>query len=755
MSNKLRVLMAGLGATVTALAGVVTLYDGARIHPPEPALPEGFLYWGTSDTTIDPASPTDDFGGADRLRLGPGSARVLVRFDQLLPVLGGPYVSVRTARLTLHLAAEAALPSAEDLAQVRVYRLLRSWNEGGSEGKPNYLAATYLARYHGLPGGATVWGGAGASAPEDAMPCHTARLTFDRGRRAVNVEGLAEDVTMFLGRHYRNHGWLLVQSAGATGFVFQSREAVDPGVRPRLTIEYVPVQPRYPVHDLGIAFISRYPEYLAWKDVNSYEQKKFRGVPVGILKRPEFADVQKQPRPGEMLEYVGVVKNHGSVPLAGFVWQWRVNDVLKCTGVYTLVVPPQHQAYVWYSHPSPTDFTEHRDEWLTLAVEPLQPVAENKHNNELTIYTKARCIGVHCDDTSRAFYQSNYNAFGTYSFEDWIQFQLLYWNQIYFAKSRVRDLFPDGARVRARLQRVEFYRDGELSGPVHVAYDWRNPIYDGLWGWDFGTHATRLMMTEPDWFFRRTLRMCEPSLIHELSHQCFGLVDLYWMTMEPARDARTGAGGKIVLRDPQDPTRFLTGVGYVPKFGGLMGGGDTRYTPAHEGTTLYADHDVYGLNQNAPYRGGFFGDYLYDVQTSITVRVITADGAPAVGARVTAWQSTYDAGIAPIDDSKVVLSNLSTDARGEIVLPAQATLEEGPVMTLTGHTLRANPFGRIHVCGFNGNVLLHALYQGEHYFHMIMVWEQNVRFARGVRDHDTRVWVLDERSRRGSFEYYY
>jgi hypothetical protein len=752
----LRCLSAPALLLITAaslLAAQLDLYDGARIHPPAPALPEGFACYGTADTTLDATAPDADFGGAVTLLLAPGTTRVLVRFDQLLPALGGPFNNITAATLTLSLAGTRGRPPAADA--IRVYRLKRSWNEGGRDGMPNYWAATFNSRYYSDGSNALHWTAPGALALPDAAPLPKAHATL-RGETLV-VTGLEGVVRDALARHYDNFGILLAWQAPRSdaGLWFHSRETTNIALRPRLTLEYQPLPPARPAFDLGVTCIARYPEYYAWKDANSYEQKQFRGVDVGILKQPEFADVQKQPRPGDMLQYLGIVKNHGEQPVRGFFYRWRLNDTTVKTGVYDAVLAPQQQAYVWYSHPCPADFSDHRDEWLALRVEPCTPRVENKNNNELTIFTKARGTGVQADETSRAFYQSNYNAFGTYAFEDWLQFQHLYWNQIYMAKSRIRDVFPDGALPRVRIQNISCHRDRDMAGPVHVAFDWRDPRYDGMWGWDFGSLKDPRDLDKPDNFFRRTLRMCEPSLIHEMSHQGFGLMDVYWMTMEPAQNADTGAGGKVALRDPRNPAKFLTGVGYWPKYGGMMGGGDTRCTPDHEGTSLYADHDLCGLNQNAAYRGGFFGDYLYGIQTNIILRIVADDGTPAAGARLTAYQSTYWTGIAVIDDSKVVFSNVVTDARGEFVLPNQSTLEDGTVTTLTGHTLRDNPFGRIHVCGFNGNMLVHAEYGGKHYYYMIMVWEQNVRFAWGARDSDVRIWQLGPDTQLETYKHVY
>jgi len=742
-----------LGAATFAAAAQLDLYDGARIHPPAPSLPDGFAYYGTADTTLDAAAPDADFGGAATLRLAPSTTRVLLRFDQLLPALGGPFNKITAATLTLSMAGMQGRPPVVDA--IRVYRLKRSWNEGGRDGVTNYWAATFNNRYHSAGSNALAWTTPGALAPQDATLLPNARAEV-RGDTLV-ITGLEGPIADALKRHYENFGLLLAWQAPRAEAQIQlhSREATNITLRPRLSLNYAPLAPARPAHDLGVTCIERYPEYYAWKDANSYEQKMFRGVDVGILKQPEFADVQKQPKTGDMLQYLGIVKNHGEQPINGFSYRWRVNDSTVKTAVYEAVLEPQQQAYVWYSHPCPPNFDDHRDEWLTLRVEPCSPLAENKNNNELTIYTKARGTGVQADETSRAFYQSNYNAFGTYAFEDWIQFQLLYWNQIYMAKSRIRDVFPDGALPRVRVQRVAFYRDGDLAGPVHVAFDWRDPRYDGMWGWDFGALKDKTELDKPDNFFRRTLRMCEPSLIHEMSHQGFGLMDVYWMTMEPAQNADTGAGGKVALRDPRNPAKFLTGVGYWPKHGGMMGGADTRYTPDHEGTTLYADHDLCGLNQNAAYRGGFFGDYMYGIQTNLVLRILDETGAPAVGARLTAYQSTYWIGTGIIDNTKVVFSDAVADARGEFTLPNQSTGEAGPVTLLTGHTLRDNPFGRIHVCGFNGNMLVHAEYRGKHYYYMIMVWEQNVRFARGARDTDVRTWQLGPDSLLTSYKVVY
>ncbi len=755
--GKLIIIATVIIQTMTLFGESVSIHDGARIHPPKPSLPEGFLYWGTADSTLNTYHPDSDFGGSNQLQLD-SSHRIIIQFEQLLPVLGGPFNTIDSARLVLHMADTNT--QTPDLKNISVYRLRNRWNEGGTAGTNNYWAATWNSRFHSAGANRLAWTVPGASSPEDAVLVKEARVSYDSVSNTLDISGLEKSIDYFLNRQYENYGWLIT-GAGKAPMVFHSREATEPALRPALTLTVTPVDaPRHPI-DLGVVYIERYPEYLSWKDANSYEQKEFNGMQVGIMKEPEFNDVPKNPKPGDMLEYVGVIKNHGPEPIQGFGYRWQVNDTTIKTGVYQQVLEPEKQAYVWLSHPAPENWNDHRDEWITLRVEPMEKKrgrkweadkrAENKNNNELTIFTKARAAGIHADETARKFYRENYNAWGTYSFEDWIQFQLEYWNQIYFAKSRFSGMAPDGPFTRVRVQRVSWFRDGDLQGPVHVAFDWRDPRYDGMWGWDFG-YVKPEDLKKPDCFFRLTLRMSEPSLIHEMSHQCFGLMDIYWMTMEPATNPETGEGGKVRLKDPRDPSRYLTTIGYWPKYGGLMGGGDTRYTPAHEATSLYSSHSVYALNANAPYRGGFFGDYLYGLPTNVTIHIIDENGKPVPDIAVQIYQSSYGVGNGIITDDKKVGTATSNSA-GDLVLPTQPIMEDGPVTVATGHTLRPSPFGRIHVCGTNGNLLLQLARDNTYYYYMLPAWELNVAFAKGDKDSHTITWQLGPDSRIDTFKH--
>lgn len=728
--------------TLHATAETLIIRDGQNIHPPAPALPDGFLYWGTADTTLDAAQPDADFGGANVLRLAPRKSAILIKFEQLLPCVGGPFVDVEDATLTLHLKNPPKnLPPA---SAIRISRVRRRWNEGGLDGDTNYWAATYNSRFYSADSEKNIpWTARGARSKADLLPVKGAQAEFNAENNTLIISGLKNDIRHFLDRHYENFGWYISIDAmpQAPELTFYSREAETPEMRPSLTVNFTPTEPeKYPV-DLGISYIARYPEYYAWLDMGSYSNKKFRGVDVGVLKDPAFADVPKNPQPGDMLQYTALIANHGDKPLNGFGYRWRVNGETVLTGKFTRTIAPHSRRRIFLSYPCPPNWNDHRDEFLTVRVEPLEPVKENKNNNELTIYTKARSAGIHCDETSRDFYRTHYNAYGTYNFDDWIQFQIAYWNQIYFPKSRIKGVFPDGALPRVRIQRISYFYDGDLQGAVHIAWDDRDPRYDGMWGWDFANAKPEDMQKE-DWFFRRTLRMCEPSLIHEMSHQCFGLIDIYWMTMEPAKDKATGEGGKVALRDPRNTNEYLTGVGYWPLAGGLMGGGDTRYTSQHEPTSLYSAHSVHALNANAPYRGGFFGDYVYDMPTNVSITVLAPDGTPVKNVPIKAWQSTYFIGDKkPIEDSKLAFTGILDDT-GTFTLPNQPTGEGESYTTYTQHTLRPNPFGRIHVCGFNGNLLFQLEYNNTYYYYMLKAWELNMAYAKGHTNDWNFTWQL-------------
>ncbi len=761
-----------------AQADTLLLRDGLVIHPPAPALHHGFPYWSTSDTTLRPDKPFADFGGTPTLRLEPGADRILVRFEHILTAIGGPWQTLDGATLTL--IVDQRPDKLPDPADIRVYRVLESWNEGGRDDSENYWAATWRARYHSRRTNIIAWHGAGASQPDDAEIIDDARIEFapvklkvyetdpDTGREyafekemlALRISGLHDAVRHFMDRRYENHGWLIrwddADAPADATLTFHSREASADlrECRPALTIAHSAAdRPAYDI-DLGIAYIMRYPEYYAWLDTGrdgehgGYERKTFRGQPGnGVLKKPAFWDTPKNPQPGDTVWYVARIKNHGPEPLPhGFRYEWRLNDRLVEADVYDRPLPPQFETEIYVAMPFPDRLEDHRDEFLTLRVEPHTPDGqptppENKNNNERTIFTKGRATGVVADETARKFYLAHDNTYGTRSFEDWIQFQIDYWNEVYMAKSRFRNVFPDGAMTRIRVQRVEFVRNGILAGGVHIPFDLRQPKYDGMWGWDF-TQAREKpeLLDDETWFHRQTLKMVEPSLIHEMSHQCFGLIDIYWMNMEPARDAEKGTGGKVRVRDPENPGKFLTTVGYFSADGGLMGGGDTRYTPQHEGTSLYSSHSVGGLNTNAPYRGGFFGDYLYDVPEHVTLEVRTADGQPAADADVRILQSTYgwDPPKQPIDELAEggdLYFEGQLDDSGRVKLPNQETLEDGPFTTLTGHTLRPNIFGRIHVVAFNGNMLIRVKHEGQYYYHFLTLWELNVAYWMGNTHH--------------------
>jgi hypothetical protein len=135
-----------------------------------------------------------------------------------------------------------------------------------------------------------------------------------------------------------------------------------------------------------------------------------------------------------------------------------------------------------------------------------------------------------------------------------------------------------------------------------------------------------------------------------------------------------------------------------------MGGDDTRPSPEYETATgLYAATHVGGLNANAPYRNGFYGEWQYDLPERCYVRLESMDGVPLRYARVTLWQ----AGNMSIEDGDLVAEGLVADDRGVLELPRQDSLEETDVTTVTGHTLRKwNPWGRIDVVGTNTTLFL-------------------------------------------------
>src|SRR5206468_3237139 len=100
--------------------------------------------------------------------------------------------------------------------------------------------------------------------------------------------------------------------------------------------------------------------------------------------------------------------------------------------------------------------------------------------------------------------------------------------------------------------------------------------------------------------------------------------------------------------------------------------------------------DVALFNSDLGKRRGYFGDILYDTPAAISMSVVDYNGTRLPNLDLTFYQmvnGTFPAGAPPM--------TAKTDAKGSLVLFQKDTGAGKELALPIGHTLRANPFGRI------------------------------------------------------------
>ncbi len=736
---------------------------------------ERYTYMDVEDTVLSRARPDANYGGAATLRLEDEGDAILIAFRQLnraVPV-GSPVQAV-----------ELWLTPAEGCdrdATIAVYRVTMPWRDGHSDGRPQTYAATYNDRFAGTGEHRRPWTRPGGAADRAATPSLTGRLAdfWDEGRRAFVLRGpgLVEDVRYWLGRHFRNHGWMIVRAPGtaAARVAFVASDFFEVGdpatfTRPALRIVYdlTPltklVKPDRP--DLDVTFIERTPRFKRYHDNGrtSYERKMFRKDNVGVMKYPDYADEPKWPADGDEVTFTAHVKNAGTQPVTGPVaYCWRLNDREVARGEFTGTLAPWEEWTAEWRWTWAVDHSDHRNLVLEFEVDPADEVAEiTENNNCVSKYLGAKTLKYWVERGAYEYVKDYPTALGSYSFEDYLQWHFTIWNETFFDKSRFDGVAPDGCLERTTLDDFEIVENGVLAGGIHRPYDRHDPYFDGEWGteWDIGTRDTpealertaaelrkdgrldraaalaeaRRRAQEADENDRRFLRtrrvVLEGSLLHEASHQTVGAYDVYWSNIEPSEPDRPV--GKCKLKD--ETGYYITrGSGYP--YAGLMGGCDTRPNPRYwEGTGLYELNTVGGVNTNLRFRNGFYGEWQYDLPRVCRVRLTSLDGRPLAGARVSLWQTSANV----IDETTAVASDVAADADGVVTLPYQDSLEDADYTTLTGHTLRKkNPFGRQDVVGQNITLLLRIDAYGQRDYRFVRVIDFNRLYWLGQTDDAT------------------
>ena len=710
-------------------------------------------YYNCDDASVSATAPDANFGGAPELVLEPGKAKVLIRFGQLNRAFGVNRV-VTKATLVLVPLPGKMISTGYD---IRLSALTANWGEGSGLGSANYWGVTWNERFSSMKENGRPWGGPGLKADMDYR-VHTAltnplkamrplgdmlpagEMKLERGQEAatalvIESDRLKQDVQKFYDRHYTNFGWaieLVADEKAPDRFVFHSSQSKQRAFRPILVIETRGKLPPGNGMDLNVIYIERTPEYKRYSPSDPetgrevYEQKAYHGPKdmVGILKKPVFMDEKKWPDDGEEVTFTAHVKNSGRSRATGpFTYTWHINEQKVDSGTYEGAdqkgLKPGEETTLSVKWTWRCDHADHRDQTVTFAAEPTTNLVEvTKNNNQLTDYIEALNLGYFFHTTSYESSARYQNAWGSYSPENWVQWQWNIWNETVMAKSRYPDLAPDGCLERVRVQRVVVIPDEKLGEGEHFFNHRTNFNHDGEWASYTGVG------TPHDEDEAMNSRTCNWGLIHEATHQ-IGVIDNYMSNMHSSR--ADGKGGNVEF--PLGNGRFLT-CGYVDYDGGLMGGGHTRPSPDEPPYGAnYSAVTVGGLNSNLGKRRGFFGSYTYDLPEKLTIVVQDWAGRPIPNADVTVYQSVAS----KMTDEHVVVSG-KTNERGEIVVPPQPIMEDGPVTVATGHTLRPNPWGRVHVVGCNAVFMIRVKADGQTDYRFLKNLEANVAYWKGAQD---------------------
>ncbi len=709
-------------------ASSVLLQDGVelRVRDAQP-----YKYWNCSDTFLAKGDKEGNYGAEPVLECGPES-RALIRFTDLRRAIG-PAKRITGAKLILTSAGGSAP------REIRLHRVLADWHEGygrrrSKTGTKSPWSATWDFRFSPSALSGERWAGAGCAAGgKDLVERASAIARPSPGIATYELAGLEADVQGWYDREYTNYGWVIVvQEAGVQ---FASSEAAVG--RPALEISFTDTEEPARGPDLTVAYIERLPEFKRYDPTNAYTQKEDRGTRVGIMDKPGFASDPKWPADGSLVTYRGHVRNQAlEGAVNGFRYTWSINGKEVRSGEHTGAVQPGETVLLEIPAIWVNDHSDHRIRTVALQVETTTPEV-TQNNNRLSIYSHGLNFGIWCEKSVADYLASKLNGLGSYSFEDWIQWQFSLWNEVYMPNSKF-SFALDGCLERVRIQRITVVPDGTLSGGNHIPGGKTDFNYDGEWGFEWSEDDPDNVRRYCD-YIRTNI---DGALIHECSHQ-IGLMDIYVMNIDASLP--NGERGKVRLKAGGE---HVITRGNIDPYGGLMGGGDTRNDTVVPGflairnepvrdsrlefrlfepTGLYAALDVGGLNSNLGYRRGFYGEFLYDLPPLVFLRALDGGGKPVPNAEL----SFYQLNGGQFKDEPPVFEGV-TDETGVFRLPNRPTGEQREFKTLTGHVLRPNPFGRIDVVGGNGVFLIRIRYEGQEEWQLLKLWEMVTAYYRGA-----------------------
>lgn len=439
--------------------------------------------------------------------------------------------------------------------------------------------------------------------------------------------------------------------------------------------------------DLDVLYIERTPKY------ERYTIAYDNGVP--LLQRGS-ENAQRWPAPGETVTFAAHVMNKGMQPSGSFAVAWYIDGQLIKTDEEQGALWPGMETvfelqWVWDHRSAGERLLDAHT--VRLVVDPNNQIAESfETNNELEDRTDALALELAVAPQVYAALDSRPRLGGSFSAEDWLQRHVRAFNRA--LADSIYPATPDGVGVRVRIDKIRIAWE-----QPHV-----DPGYDG--GWfvkdDYRQASIYYHADEDlDW-----------GMLHEWGHQ-LGLIDTYRYWVSPA--------AVDVLR--QDGSAL--GLGYDFPGDGLM------ETVA---SLQLGEFNAAGLQATQGYRRGFYGEYQFDLAPAIVVALTDSEGCPVPDVSVAFFQRNQ-AVTGELDDGRRIDDQPEftgfTAGDGRLALPNRSS--GGPHSTITGYTLRDNPFGRIEVSGSGNIALLRLQKDGREQFAWLTVAGLNLQYWRQNR----------------------
>jgi len=467
--------------------------------------------------------------------------------------------------------------------------------------------------------------------------------------------------------------------------------------------------------DLDVTYISRAPRYHRYK-VDYPKTPSGVGIPV-LAKGTEHQ--KRWPSVGEKVTYTAHIMNRGNVSSPRASFQWLIDGKVAKRGMIRGLRPGQ-EVTVRYSNR-----WQKKGQKIEFKVDPGKAISEIcKKNNSLRIGSRDIALSIWAEKGIYDIFNRTKNLVGSYSFEDWIQAQVAMMNRR-FAQAKY-PVAPNGILDRVRIDKIVVAED--LDGPNSpMNKDPHLLLIDGRW--QFKDNSTgNIQGRKGAWqkYVNMYVMKIDWGLIHELAHQ-LGIIDLYRMNLINNKKKYPNNG--IWVRDRRGskipvtklPTASWNQVLF--KNPGIMAGGSTL---PYKKSNYFSSHTAAGMNTNYGHRRGFYGDYLFDTPAKNYLKILDKSGKPLIGAMVELFQK--DPNTEVIDNIPEIAGR--TNSRGIMFLPNRPVKS---VTTITGHTLRPNPFGQIHVVGPNGTMLIRITKNKKEDFAWLFIVDLNMAYWSGKK----------------------